>query len=69
MKQNMREKKKYEREKRTGRDVRRTWMRRVKGDKGRRCSSLSGNDWLVSASPCHLHWLLQGGGGRKEEEV
>lgn len=54
--------------KRTGRDVRRTWMRRVKRDKGRRCSSLSGNDWLVSASPCHLHWLLQGGGGVREEK-
>lgn len=31
-------------------------------------SSLIGNDWLVSASPCHLHRLLQGVGGRKAEE-
>lgn len=31
---------------------------RHKKNKGGRCSSVSGNDWLVSASRCHLHQLL-----------
>lgn len=38
-----------------------------------RRSSLSGNEWLVSASPCHLHWLVHerrvGGGGVGEENL
>ena len=32
--------------------------RQTERDKGGRCSSVSGNDWLVSASRCHLHQLL-----------
>ena len=41
-------------------EVKQTWKRRIKGDRRSRCSSLSGCDWLESASPCHLQGEEEG---------